>query len=136
MISGIDWHVRVNSAGGLTSRHNKSLSNILVLRGKDINTTDVGPFKDEKLYTSWIPRDSSLAIWQQDHPFHHYEKSAALLSNSQSPLVALDSTVGKAWQMFASRAYVHQYLKYGLSEEDFVDSFAGLEQVIKSYQNL
>ncbi|XP_064619118.1 tubulin delta chain-like [Lineus longissimus] len=136
MEEGIDWHVRVNSAGGLAAHHNKSVSNLLVLRGKDINTTNIAPFREEKLYTSWVPKDSCLAVWQHDHPFHNYEKSAALLSNSQSPVVALDGIVGKAWQMFASRAYVHQYLKHGLAEEDFVDSFAGLEQVIRSYQAL
>jgi tubulin delta len=134
--SGIDWHIRVNSPGGLASRHNRSLSNLLVLRGKDINTADVAPFQEENLYTSWVPKDSTLAIWRHDHPFHQYEKSAALLSNSQSPVMALDGIVGKAWQMFASRAYVHQYLKHGLVEDDFMESFTRLEQVIKSYQDL
>lgn len=31
------------------------------------------------------------------------------------------------------RAYVHQYTKYGIEEEDFLDSFTALEQVISSY---
>lgn len=34
------------------------------------------------------------------------------------------------------RAYVHQYTKYGIEEEDFLDSFTALEQVISSYTTL
>ena len=50
--------------------------------------------------------------------------------------VKMDYTVGKAWNMFSSRAYVHQYNKHGLLDEDFVDSFVTLEQVIGNYKNL
>lgn len=35
--------------------------------------------------------------------------------------------------MFASKAYIHQYTKFGIEEEDFLDSFTALEQVISSY---
>ena len=38
--------------------------------------------------------------------------------------------------MFASRAYVHQYTRYGLSDDDFVDSFGYLEQILSDYQHL
>lgn len=34
------------------------------------------------------------------------------------------------------RAYVHQYTKFGISEEDFLESFTMLEQIISSYTNL
>lgn len=37
---------------------------------------------------------------------------------------------------FCYRAYIHQYIKYGISEEDFLDSFTSLEQVISSYSQL
>ena len=61
---------------------------------------------------------------------------ATLLSNSQSVVTPLDRTVSKAWNMFSSRAYVHQYAKHGLSEADFMDSFACLEQVIHDYNTI
>ncbi|XP_044528115.1 tubulin delta chain isoform X3 [Gracilinanus agilis] len=35
-----------------------------------------------------------------------------------------------------NRAYVHQYTKFGIEEEDFLDSFTVLEQVVASYCNL
>lgn len=35
-----------------------------------------------------------------------------------------------------TRAYIHQYTKFGIEEEDFLDSFTLLEQVVASYCNL
>uniref|UniRef100_A0A2K6SI45 Tubulin delta 1 n=1 Tax=Saimiri boliviensis boliviensis TaxID=39432 RepID=A0A2K6SI45_SAIBB len=38
--------------------------------------------------------------------------------------------------LFSTRAYIHQYTKFGIEEEDFLDGFTLLEQVIASYCNL
>ncbi|XP_002735635.1 tubulin delta chain-like [Saccoglossus kowalevskii] len=138
MEEGIDWQVKVKSSTSHSSaiQHNKSIANLLLLRGKDVNTANVDGFQESCLYAPWVPSDAVCSVWATPRPFNLYEKSATLLSNSQSPIAALNTVVGKAWNMFASRAYVHQYIRYGLAEEDFVDSFAGLEQVIKSYSEL
>ena len=74
--------------------------------------------------------------WTNPRPVNNYDKSAILLSNSQSVIAPLDRVIDRAWQMFAHRAYIHQYMKHGLSEEDFVDSFVCLEQVIENYKKL
>ncbi|XP_042197922.1 tubulin delta chain isoform X2 [Callorhinchus milii] len=95
-----------------------------------------GGFNDQALYTSWTPAESALSVWQASQTFNKYERSATMVSNSQSVLKPLDSVVRKAWNMFASRAYVHQYTKYGIAEEDFLDSFTTMEQVVASYSNL
>ncbi|XP_032897971.1 tubulin delta chain isoform X2 [Amblyraja radiata] len=97
---------------------------------------EAGLFKEQALYTSWMPVDSAFNIWRTPTSFNKYEKSATLVSNSQCLLKPLDSAVKKAWDMFASRAYVHQYTKHGISEEEFLDSFTTMEQVIASYSNL
>ena len=47
-----------------------------------------------------------------------------------------NSVVQKAWNMFASRAYVHHNTKYGLSDDDFVDNFGYLEQILSDCQHL
>eukprot|EP00058_Branchiostoma_floridae_P002056 XP_002587544.1 hypothetical protein BRAFLDRAFT_115601 [Branchiostoma floridae] len=138
MEEGVDWQVKVHSRDRRLSSADfiSSLANVLFLRGKHCESTDISPFSDPRLYSSWVPRDAACSVFRQQRPFHHYEKYASLLSNSQAPVGPLDSLVGKAWNMFASRAYVHQYLKYGIAEEDFLDSFATLEQVISNYSNL
>nr|KAF6417554.1 tubulin delta 1 [Molossus molossus] len=142
---GIDWQVRP-PLPGLPTRgkmslnkelhFNTSIANTVVLRGKDVHSADLGGFKDPALYTSWLEPGEALSVWRTQRAFSKYEKSAALVSNSQFLVQPLDMIVGKAWNMFASKAYIHQYTKFGIEEEDFLDSFTLLEQVVASYRNL
>ncbi|XP_071394377.1 tubulin delta chain isoform X1 [Centroberyx affinis] len=145
MEEGIDWQVRppsVHPGGTARTRSlggpgfNNSLANLLILRGKDVYSAETGGFQDPALYTSWLSSEEAFNLWKSPVPFNKYEKSATLVSNSQALLRPLDNMVGKAWNMFASRAYIHQYIKFGISEEDFLDSFTSLEQVISSYSQL
>lgn len=145
MEEGIDWQVRPPLSGlpplgkmsvNKETHFNTSIANLVILRGKDVQSADVGAFKDPALYTSWLEPVHAFSVWKTQRAFRKYEKSAALVSNSQSLVKPLDMIVGKAWNMFASRAYLHQYTKFGIEEEDFLDSFTLLEQVIASYCNL
>uniref|UniRef100_A0A663MC90 Tubulin delta chain n=1 Tax=Athene cunicularia TaxID=194338 RepID=A0A663MC90_ATHCN len=138
---GIDWQVQPPSRllpplqpfPNRPLHFNTSIANLVILRGKDTHGVDLGSFQDPSLYTSWLnPRDAFNA-WKTPRAFNKYEKSASLVSNSQFLLKPLDNVVGKAWNMFASKAYIHQYTKFGIEEEDFLDSFTALEQVISSY---
>ncbi|XP_025707180.1 tubulin delta chain isoform X2 [Callorhinus ursinus] len=142
---GIDWQVRPPLSGlptlGKASLNrglhfNMSIANLVILRGKDVHSADLGGFKDSALYTSWLEPINAFNVWKTQRAFSKYEKSAALVSNSQFLLKPLDTIVGKAWNMFASKAYIHQYTKFGIEEEDFLDSFTLLEQVVASYCNL
>uniref|UniRef100_A0A8C9KG34 Tubulin delta chain n=1 Tax=Panthera tigris altaica TaxID=74533 RepID=A0A8C9KG34_PANTA len=142
---GIDWQVRPPLSGlptlGKVSLNrelhfNTSIANLVILRGKDVHSADLGGFKDPALYTSWLAPVNAFNVWKTQRAFSKYEKSAALVSNSQFLLKPLDTIVGKAWNMFASKAYIHQYTKFGIEEEDFLDSFTLLEQVVASYCNL
>uniref|UniRef100_A0A6Q2X787 Tubulin delta chain n=1 Tax=Esox lucius TaxID=8010 RepID=A0A6Q2X787_ESOLU len=112
MEEGIDWQVRAPclQSGGLerTKSHrrkgfNTSLANLLILRGKDVYSAEIGGFQDPSLYTSWLPAVEAFSIWKTPVTFNKYEKSATLVSNSQALLQPLDYMVGKAWNMFASR---------------------------------
>ncbi|KAG5837576.1 hypothetical protein ANANG_G00240800 [Anguilla anguilla] len=140
MEEGIDWQVRAPPAGQGTAERpsgfNRSLANLLILRGKDVSSASACGFMDPALYCPWLPAEGAFSAWRSPLPFNRYEKSATLVSNSQSLLKPLDLMVGKAWNMFASRAYVHQYTKFGIAEEDFLDSFTCLEQVISNYRHL
>ncbi|NWS96855.1 TBD protein, partial [Mionectes macconnelli] len=142
MEEGIDWQVRPPPPGSCSHSTNKplhfntSIANLVILRGKDVHSVDLGSFQDPSLYTSWLNPQDALNSWRTPRAFNKYEKSASLVSNSQFLLKPLDSVVGKAWNMFASKAYIHQYTKFGIEEEDFLDSFTTLEQVISSYTTL
>nr|KAF6309402.1 tubulin delta 1 [Pipistrellus kuhlii] len=89
MEEGIDWQVRPPLSGAPTPgkmpvnknpHFNKSLANLVILRGKEVHSADLGKQ--------------------------------------------------------GLRAYIHQYTKFGIEEEDFLDSFTLLEQVVASYRNL
>uniref|UniRef100_A0A8C6A0P5 Tubulin delta chain n=2 Tax=Marmota TaxID=9992 RepID=A0A8C6A0P5_MARMA len=145
MEEGIDWQVRPPISGlpaiGKMSlkkelHFNTSIANLVILRGKEVQNADLEGFKDPALYTSWLQPDIAFNVWKIQRAFNRYEKSAALVSNSQFLVKPLDMIVGKAWNMFASKAYVHQYTKFGIEEEDFLDSFTLLEQVVSSYSNI
>ncbi|BFZ04446.1 hypothetical protein BsWGS_07485 [Bradybaena similaris] len=137
MEEGINWQVKLSSrtASGHTC-FNKSLSTVLVLRGKDALPVDTSMFSDPSIYSSWMPSSLASSVARQPRMFCGYEKTAALLSNSCATVRPLNHILDKAWNMFSSRAYVHQYLKHGLTEEDFLDSFVSLEKIIASYNNL
>ena len=108
----------------------------MILRGKDLEGVDVSPFSDPRLYPNWIPSDSRLSFYMQPRLFNNYDKCATLVTNNKSPIGPLNHVIEKAWNMFSSRAYIHQYMKHGISEEDFIDSFVTLEQVIANYNKL
>jgi len=78
-----------------------------------------------------------VSVWTHGRAFGQREKSAVLINNGQSSVVdSLDRTVSRAWNMFASRAYLHQYTSHGLDENNFVDCFAVLEQIVADYKQL
>ncbi|XP_076452877.1 tubulin delta chain-like [Babylonia areolata] len=133
MEEGIDWRVKAEETPRGSSLYDRSLAASLILRGKDLASADPGVFRDSSLYTPWMSPDMSFNVSTQPRAFSAYEKSATLVSNSRCATRPLDYILEKAWNMFASRAYVHQYVKRGMSEEDFLDAFVTLERVVASY---
>ena len=152
---GMDWNVMpfacqsphpTNNAGrgGCGSRahghhrggFNVSLANLLILRGNNLENADVGMFHEPALYSSHSPRSCTCSVWCSSHSFNRYEKCCTLVSNSQSCVDPLEAVCGKAWDMFSSRAYLHQYERFGLTQEDFMDSFVAVEQLLKDYREL
>lgn len=115
---------------------NKSLSNLLILRGNELSSADPSLFYDSRLYSQSVPKSCTCSVWCSDHGFNGYEKSCTLVSNSQGCVHLLDSVCRKAWNMFSARAYVYQYTENGLSQEDFLESFACVEQLLKNYASI
>lgn len=129
----MDWSVRASSPH---RNFNQSVANLLILRGNDLTSADPTAFNERHLYAEWVPLSETLKVWSHRRPYINNDKFAILLSNSQMPLDPLNRVISKAWDMFASRAYTHHYLRHGLTEDDFVNSFACLEQVLQDYAAL
>jgi tubulin delta len=136
MDEGLNW--------SMTSQRskNKTIAASLIARGTVVNFDDGlnNEYFSElnkinsSLYVDWNP--CNFSVWNQKRDFNKYSKCLTLLSNSQSPVYKIDALVAKAWKMFTSKAYVHQYVKHGFEEESFLNAFLFIEQLIKRYMNI
>lgn len=88
------------------------------------------------VYLTHVKWTDPFLICQSSHHINGYQRSASLISNSQSIIPFLNRPVLKAAHMFQSRAYLHQYTRLGITESDFEESFLTLGQVIQNYQSL
>ena len=79
---------------------------------------------------------SPLLVRYRASPFSSHERAASLVANSQSMIRPVERVTARGFEMFQSRAYVHQYTKFGLEEEDFLGAFAQLEDAIGRYKGL
>ena len=116
-------------------RSRRALSSWLVLRGQGANEVDVSDLSDPALYSTWSPPDP-LAVSSSSTIFGKCSMSAAMLSNDQSCIGPISAMQERAYQMFASRAYVHQYESFGLGQEEFKSCFAHIEEVLQRYEML
>ena len=80
--------------------------------------------------------DRISSIHSSDHTVNGYQRSAVLLSNSQAVLPILQRAASKGAEMYGVGAYVHQYKKCGLEEEDFVTAFRTVGQIIENYRSI
>ena len=65
-----------------------------------------------------------------------YEKSVTLLSNCNFFNKQIENTLNKAKEMYMYNAFVHQYEKYGMSKDDFLEAFIFNQQIISDYDNI
>ncbi|CAH8606481.1 unnamed protein product [Dicrocoelium dendriticum] len=60
--------------------------------------------------------------------------------NSPAPKEGIPASLshvsGRAWEMFASKAFLHQYERFGLTNDIFLDCFATVEQIAHCYSTL
>ena len=112
-----EFGYRSSVAEKITQIHhgiNKSLANLLVLRGSELQSADVSPFYNSRLYSQSVPKSCTCSVWCSEQGFNGYEKTCTLVSNSQSCAHLLDGVCRKAWNMFSARAYLYQYTENGL----------------------
>lgn len=149
MDEGLNWNNSANQQQEpWLNQTNKTISLSLFARGIDTSLAEQIELKSSyfdrgylnKYFTSSLFGDllsRPINLWYQNRTFNNYEKSLTLLSNSQLPAFKIDLLVSKAWRMFTSKAYVHQYVKYGhFEEESLLNSFINAEQLIKDYKTL
>ncbi|XP_029055353.1 tubulin delta chain-like [Osmia bicornis bicornis] len=114
-----------------------SVSNILITRGltTDNDSIVTSDFKEKNLYANWNTIDWFSHLHQNRKILNH-DKFLALLTNNSQISNPLDLLLDKTWNSYVHAAFLHQYKQYGLEEDDFLQAFALLENVVKEYKEL
>jgi tubulin delta len=125
----INWQVSSKS-----KYFNKSIANLVIARGTDVNNYNFDAFQSKDIYTQNI--STGYSILKDAHLCNKNQKSISLLSNSQAFLVPLETVAKNAAQMFHTKAYVYQYERSKLTNDDFQEALAKIEQIHHNYSEL
>lgn len=113
------------------------VSNVLVTRGKSMDN-DVVALEDlqkRHLYPEWTILNSFTHL-HQERRFLNRDKFLTLISNNSEMHRPLDVYLDKAWSSYKCAAFLHQYKQFGLEDDDFLQAFAKVENVVQEYKNL
>ena len=151
---GIDWNVAPGAPGATTCA-----GAVLTLRGKvrampprggvdtapepracvgqctqDAATADVSVVQERRLYTPWVPQPLSVAC--SPAPFSRCDMAASLVATVSSAATPAARMLDRAYAMYATRAYCHQYRAHGMEDAHFDAAFAHVEDVVAAYAAL
>jgi tubulin delta len=79
---------------------------------------------------------SVLDIRTDGHAFDQWERSASIVSNSQTVVTPFRRVLTNATEMFQANAYVHQYESHGFEKEDINEAFEQMTQIVHDYSLL
>uniref|UniRef100_A0A7S4UCJ9 Uncharacterized protein n=1 Tax=Guillardia theta TaxID=55529 RepID=A0A7S4UCJ9_GUITH len=130
MDEGLDWSMSPSSGS-----YNRAIAAMLLLRGEGWQEAETKRFKD-CLHAGWSERGDNLQVLGSPQQFKGLERSSCILANCQSQAKLLDKLLERTAALRTARAFLHQYERYGTSEEDVDEAMAGLEQVISDYHHL
>jgi tubulin delta len=126
----------------------KSIGSVLTLHGPDaaaaalqcVHST-TSPQSSQQLqfripFSDAIINENQVKFCYSPHVTNQYQRSACLVSNSQSILPMLQRAASKAAQLYQAGAFIHQYKQCGLDNDSFLDAFTEIGQVIANYKSL
>ena len=104
------------------------------LSSQDAAVADLSALSDRALYARWAPEPLRVAC----HParFGRCDMSAALLANASCGAAPAARMLSRAYAMYATRAYCHQYATHGLELLDFEAAFARVEDAVAAYARM
>ncbi|XP_066248237.1 tubulin delta chain-like [Euwallacea similis] len=84
----------------------------------------------------WLPKDECFKVYHRNEQFLNYKKFLTYIFNGSNIVKSLDCVVGDAWTAFSHGAFLHHYKNYGINEEDFLEAFQQMENVLNNYKNV
>ncbi|XP_047115279.1 tubulin delta chain-like [Schistocerca piceifrons] len=147
-VSSVGGHIMSDYECKAPSRHYSSrssemkfspcISNVLFTRGPmpELSRTERAMLCDPLMYKKWVPASMRYVHCHSNKRVMGTEKFATLASNNMLMFVPIDEVLDKAWNMYTYKAYLHQYKKYNVTEDDFIVAFAKLESIVKMYKDI
>ena len=115
---------------------NQTVSNnsvISIYRGKSLSSI---PEDDNMIVQCCKDNNTKLKEYKDINSINSYEKHLTLLTNSNYYCQAIKKTLQKAYEMYEYNAFIHQYEKYNLQKDDFIEAFTFCEQIIYDYTHI
>merc|ERR1712194_808721 len=94
---------------------------LLIARGNEMDKLDLSAFINKKIYSKRLAQPN-INILKDNHRFDNNDKTLTVVSNTPEYLPILNDISIKAHQMFNAKAFLHNYKKFGL-EEDQIKEF-------------
>ena len=116
--------------------NNQTVSNnsvISIYRGKSLSSI---PEEDNLIVKNCKDNGTKLKEYKDINSINSYEKHLTLLTNSNYYCQAIKKTLQKAYEMYEYNAFIHQYEKYNLQKDDFIEAFSFCEQIIYDYTHI
>ena len=92
---------------------------------QDAASADTSLLSDAALFSGHEP--NALRVLFHPARFGRCDMTASLLANAYCSVTPAKRMLGRAYTLFASRAYCHQYQAHGLEHADFEAAFARCE---------
>ncbi|KAL7753011.1 Tubulin delta chain [Sorochytrium milnesiophthora] len=135
----LDWTVSLNNHGrqGQNARHHhRFFAMLLLAKGGDLHTFDTSVFGDARMYPDFCLGESGLTVWSGKRGSAiGLDKWAGVVCNSTSIIAPLHAAVRKAVIMFHQGAFVHQYVRHGVTDAVFQQAFGHMLQGKRSTAN-
>lgn len=114
-----------------------SVSNILITHGmiNELDTIETTELNKKALYANWNT-NNGFSHFHQTRKLFGLNKFAALITNNAQVSHPLNTLLDKTWNSYIHSAYLHQYLQFGLEEDDFLKAFGILENSLNEYNTL
>jgi len=135
--NGVQKHLRRISFHDNPDKR-RFFKNLFIMRGFEADKYNIS--QNLNLPISWFPTftmlEDNINFWRCNLPLGKYEKSLTALTNGISSVKAFTTISSKAWNLFLSKSYLHQYYKHGLEQSDFESSILSVQGIISLYNSL
>ncbi|XP_012256348.2 tubulin delta chain-like [Athalia rosae] len=121
-----------------TCAYSTSVSNMLITRGASTENDPIlaTELSGGELYADFVPSSQRFSTLHQPRRLLGRDKFSSLVTNNSQLHLPVNLVVERAWNSYVHSAYLHQYKEHGVGEDDFLQAFAKVENLVKVYKEL